>query len=244
MFTVIVMFFSSFTAAFTPAEEKKTDFDQCKNVIFMIGDGMGFNSLEKTKYEEGIDTLAMNTFPLQGESKTASANNAVTDSAAGGTALATGVRTNNSMLGVYPYDGNDLSSHPQNLTEQAMALGKLAGVITTDSTSGATPASFSVHTSDRGNEEDITFQQLHGDLTVMWGTATASFTEADAEENGFECIYDKASMDALTEGTRSFGQFRDAVWHQTGINGMPTIAEMTVKAIEIILDERLRKTSN
>ncbi|MBQ7688199.1 MAG: hypothetical protein IJT27_03160, partial [Clostridia bacterium] len=48
-----------------PAEKPRTDFDRCKNVIFMIGDGMGFNSLNKTKAEKGV-SLAMDTFPLQG----------------------------------------------------------------------------------------------------------------------------------------------------------------------------------
>ena len=236
MVTVIVMTFEGFGVA-VPKDEKRTDFDHVKNVIFMIGDGMGFNSLAKTRQEKGIDTLTMDTFPLQGESETRSADNLVTDSAAGGTALSSAIRTNNRYLSVYAYDGYDLVSHPMHLCELAKKQGKTAGVITTDSTSGATPASFSSHAKDRGDEEDITFQQLHGNLDLIWGTATASFSEETATEYGFTSIYNKADMDALTEGSRSFGQFTDEVWHETAKEGMPTLAEMTVKAIDLLDDD-------
>ena len=235
-FTLFVMIFETFFLP-VPREEKRTDIAPVKNVIFMIGDGMGFNSLNKTKKEKGIETLTMNTFPLQGESKTRSSDHAVTDSAAGGTALACGVRTNNSFVGVYPYDGYDMYSHPMNLCELAKKQGKTAGVVTSDSTSGATPASFSAHAHDRGDEEDITFQQLRGDLDLIWGTTTASFSEETALDYGFTPIYNKADMDALTEGSRSFGQFTDDVWHEVAHEGMPTMTEMTLKAIDLLDDD-------
>lgn len=216
--------------------ENKTDFEGVKNVIFMIGDGMGFNSIEKTKAEEGV-SLAMDTFELRGQSRTASANSIITDSAAGGTALATGVRTANGAIGVYMGDRDNIASHPMNLTELAIEMGKTAGVITTDSTSGATPASFSAHANDRDDEHVITPQQLAGDLTVMWGGTTSSFTAEAAEEYGWTAVYDKEDMDALEEGSRSFGQFTNALWHAEQTNGMPTLAEMTEKAIDLIDDD-------
>ena len=233
--TVFLMAFEPFVPV--PKDEKRTDIAPVKNVIFMIGDGMGFNSLNKTKKEKGIETLTMNTFPLQGESQTRSADHAVTDSAAGGTALACAIRTNNRFVGTYSYDGYDLYSHPMNLCELAKSMGKAAGVVTTDSTSGATPASFSAHAQDRDDEEDITFQQLHGDLDLIWGTTTASFSEETALDYGFTSIYNKADMDALTEGSRSFGQFTDDVWHEVAKEGMPTMTEMTLKAIDLLDDD-------
>lgn len=232
-----LMVFNTFFGGFGNLKKVETDYDQCKNVIFMIGDGMGFNSIAKTKAEDGISDFNIDTFPLQGESKTRSFSNAVTDSAAGGSALATGERIINDTVGVYPWDVTGLVSHPMNLTELAISQGKLAGVITTDSTSGATPAAFSSHTSARGNEEDITSQQLAGDLTLVWGTKTASCSAEIASEYGFEYFSDKAGMDALTEGTRSFGQFSEAVWHETAEAGMPTLAEMTTKAIDLLDDD-------
>lgn len=235
-FSAICMLFCS-TFGITAPKNARTDMDECKNVIFMIGDGMGFNSINKTKAEKGIATLNMDTFPLQGESKTRSANNVVTDSAAGGTALATATRTNNDAVGVYPYDLSGIYSYPMNLAELAISQDKLAGVITTDSTSGATPSAFSVHTSARGNEEDITMQQLASDLTLIWGTKTASFTEELCAEAGFEYIYNKLTMDALKEGSRSFGQFGADLWHTVSPKNMPTLAEMTSKAIDLLDDD-------
>ena len=237
--TVIVTFFS---AAFAPlsiriGDYRKTDFTQVKNVIFMIGDGMGFNSINKTKAEEGIDSLAMDSFPIQGESKTRSSDNRVTDSAAGGTALSSAVRTKNGVVGCYSYDKYDLVSHPMNLAELALSMGKKAGVITTDSTSGATPAAFSSHTDARGNEADITYQQIRSGLDLIWGTKTDSFSEAEAAEYGYTFIDDKTDMELLEEGSRSFGQFRSSVWHQVSSKSMPTISEMTVKAIDLLDDD-------
>ena len=238
-FAAFVTFFASLFGpiAIRPASERCTDFEQCKNVIFMIGDGMGFNSINKTKAEEGISGLAMDSFPLQGESKTRSSNKKVTDSAAGGTALACGIRTKNYVVGCYPYDKYDFVSHPMNLAELAISQGKKAGVITTDSTSGATPASFSAHTDARGNEADITYQQLRSELDLIWGTETASFSEAEAAEYGWSFIDDKTDMDALEEGSRSFGQFRSSVWHQVSSKSMPTLTEMTAKAIDLLDDD-------
>lgn len=215
----------------------KTDFSECKNVIFLIGDGMGFNSIEKTRFDTGATLDGFDAFTLRGESKTHSANSPVTDSAAGGTALATACKTNNDFIGVYPDDGLVLISQPMNLAELAVSQGKLAGVVTTDSTSGATPAAFSAHTLSRKDEEKITTQQLESDLTLMWGTETASFTTAKATENGFVTVTDKTSMDALTEGSRSFGQFPNDLWHASQSNGMPTLTEMTEKAIDLLDDD-------
>ena len=245
MYTVILAYFTAFITFivstfnpvfFRPLNERRTNFDQCKNVIFMIGDGMGFNSLNKTKAEEGKE-LAMDSFPLQGESKTRSSDNKVTDSAAGGTALACAIRTKNGVVGCYPYDQYDLVSHPMNLAELALSQGKKAGVITTDSTSGATPASFSAHTDARGNEPDITYQQLRSDLDLIWGTKTESFSEADAALYGWSFIDDKTDMDSLKEGSRSFGQFRSSVWQQVTSKSMPNLTEMTAKAIDLLDDD-------
>ncbi|MGN1118263.1 MAG: alkaline phosphatase [Acutalibacteraceae bacterium] len=217
--------------------EPKTDISQCKNVIFLIGDGMGFNSIEKTKFDCNVTLDGFDAFTVRGESKTRSSSSLVTDSAAGGTALATAQKTTNGGIGVYPYDMLNVVSHPMNLTELAISQGKLAGVITTDKTSGATPASFSAHTRNRGDEEKITSQQLSGELTLCWGAETESFTVESAESNGFTTITDKASMDALEEGGRSFGQFTEDVWHNYENNGMPTLTQMTEKAIDLLDDD-------
>ena len=233
----VTAMFMAFFNLFGLCGEPKTDISQCKNVIFLIGDGMGFNSIEKTKFDCNVTLDGFDAFTVRGESRTCSSSSPITDSAAGGTALATANKTTNGGIGVYPYDMLNVSSHPMNLTELAISQGKLAGVITTDKTSGATPASFSAHTRNRGDEEKITSQQLSGELTLCWGTATKSFTTESAQANGFVTITDKASMDALEEGGRSFGQFTEDVWRNYENKGMPTLTQMTEKAIDLLDDD-------
>ena len=89
-----------------------------KNVIYLIGDGMGFGAVSSLLLAEDGDTgFEMN--PVIGLNETQSANNYVTDSPAGGTALATGTRTKNGYLGVDP-DGKQLTS----ILRKARAMGK------------------------------------------------------------------------------------------------------------------------
>ncbi len=227
--------FGIFVPATTTNPEDYLD-SNIKNVIFLIGDGMGFNHLEKAKNERNI-RLTMDTFDYQGESMTRSFTNAVTDSAAGGTALATGVRTYNGAIGVYPMDSLGVFSHPKNLTELCLESGKMTGVITTDETSGATPASFSAHSSDRGNTEDITEDQLTSDIDLIWGAQNGVATKGDAEANGFTYVTTTAEMLALEEGSRSFAQFTNALWTLTPSDiNTPNLKMMAMKAIDLLDD--------
>lgn len=227
--------FGLFVPATTTAPEDYLD-SNIKNVIYLIGDGMGFYHLEKAKNERNIE-LTMDTFNYQGESMTRSFSNAITDSAAGGTALATGVRTLNSAVGVYPMDITGTFSHPKNLTELCLESGKMTGVITTDQTSGATPASFSAHSSDRGNTEDITEDQLNSDIDLIWGTQNGVATKSDAEKNGFTYVTTTSEMLALPEGGRSFAQFTNDLWTLTPSDvNTPNLEMMAMKAIDILDD--------
>lgn len=227
--------FGSFVPATTTASADYRD-DNIKNVIYLIGDGMGPNHLEKAKKERGI-SLAMDTFDYQGHSMTRSLTNAVTDSAAGGTALATGVRTYNGAIGVYFTDSTGLLSYPKNLTELCMESGKMTGVITTDETSGATPASFSAHSSDRGNTEDITEDQLTSGIDIIWGASNGVASKGEAEKNGFSYITTYDEMMGLEEGSRSFAQFTNSLWTlEQSDDNTPNLEQMTEKAIDLLDD--------
>lgn len=210
--------------------------DNIKNVIYLIGDGMGPLHLEKAKQERDI-LLTMDLFPYQGRSMTRSLTNSVTDSAAGGTALATGVRTYNGAIGVYFYDPVNVFTHPKNLTELCMENGMMTGVITTDVTSGATPSAFSAHSSDRDNTEDITADQMTSGIDLIWGHSNGVATQSEAEANGFTYITNFAEMMALEEGSRSFAQFTNQLWtlNQSDIN-TPNLEQMTMKAIDLLDD--------
>ena len=227
--------FGFFAKPTTKSAENYYD-SNIKNVIYLIGDGMGFNHLEKTKAEKQV-SLTMDTFEFKGESMTRSFSNATTDSAAGGTALATGVRTGNGMVGVYYLDKNAKYSYPKNLTELCMESGKLTGVVTTDYTSGATPSSFSAHDSDRDNTETISDDQLASGIDLIWGMANGYVTEDLAKANGYEYVDTYSEMMALKEGSASFGQFSGDLWDLTPSNeNAPILEQMAVKAVDLLDD--------
>lgn len=210
----------------------KPEESRIKNVILLIGDGMGVMSIEKTKAETGV-ALTLDSFPVKSLSQTASADNSITDSAAGATALACAVRTNNGAVGVYPDDLNAKKSYPMNICEFASSKGLKTGIVTTDSTRGATPGGFSAHTSSRNNTSEITKYQLESDLDLIWGVKTSTCSRSKAEMAGFEYVTDYAEMEALNEGTRSFGQFSGELW-KNDCGAMPTLTDMTEKAIDLL----------
>ena len=216
----------------------ETEYKTYKNVIFMIGDGMGFNTLEATKQLKNVE-LVMETMPVCSQSETRSLTNKVTDSAAGGTALSCGVRTYNGAIGVYAFNPfANKWQHPVSLSEFAIEQGKAAGVVTTDKTSGATPAAFSAHAIARTVEKDISKDQMSSDLTLIWGCASESVTADKCAENGFEYFTTRTEMEALKEGSRSFAQFNwdDVAEVRDGVD-TPYIAEMTEKAIDLLDDD-------
>lgn len=102
-----------------------------------------------------------------------------TDSAAGGTALATGYKTTNSTLGL-----NKHGQKLQNLVEIAHSLNKMTGVVTTDSLDGATPSSFLVHVEERHLSSEIVDQMMVSDANLIIGekpsvwsdTTTSNYT--------------------------------------------------------------------
>ena len=235
----IILTFGTLFNAFIPATttEAENYYDgNVKNVIFLIGDGMGFNHLEKTKDEKGVE-LVMDSIGVRGESRTRSLTNAVTDSAAGGTALATGVRTYNGAIGVYLTDCLGVVSYPKNLTELCIERGMKTGVITSDETSGATPSAFSAHESDRGKEEGITEDQLNSKIDLIWGTANGVATKEAANAKGFTYITTDDEMMALEEGSRSFAQFTNNLWTlEQSDENTPTLEQMAIKAIDLLDD--------
>jgi len=227
--------FGIFVPATTTAPEDYLD-SNIKNVIYLIGDGMGFNHLEKTKNERNVE-LTMDTFEFQGESMTRSYSSSVTDSAAGGTALSSGVRTYNGAIGVYLFDPLDVFSHPKNLTELCLESGMMTGVITTDETSGATPASFSAHSSNRDNTEDITEDQLTSEIDLIWGAQNGVATKSEAESKGFTYVTTYDEMMALEEGGRSFAQFTNNLWTlEQSDENTPNLEQMAMKAIDLLDD--------
>lgn len=122
---------------------------QVKNVILMIGDGMGPTQIKAGELYKGTE-LTMQKFPYMTKVETRSANDEITDSAAAATAMATGVRTNNGMIGKNPL-GEDLET----IVDIAHKLGKRTGVLATEELNGATPMGFSAHADARGMTKEL-----------------------------------------------------------------------------------------
>jgi len=208
---------------------------QYKNVIFLIGDGMSENTLS-TALAEDTAPLAIHSLPVRGESKTnAWPGFVVTDSAAGGTALACGIRNIVAEIGVYPLAPFGVVVRPANLSEMALKSGRSAGVVTTDLTSGATPATFSAHASTRIQEGTISKSQLNSGLNLIWGGASKSITKENANAKGFAYVDNKADWEALAACCRSFAQFDNGfLANTTNTTEVPTLDEMTTKAIDLL----------
>ena len=128
--------------------------DEYTNVILMIGDGMGYNQVEVAK-ANGLDRFVAELLPYQGSAITRSTSVIYgaadyTDSAAAATALATGYKTINGLVGLSP-TGDNIT----NVRELAFRYGAQTAVVTTDSITGATPAGFLAHASDRNDNLKI-----------------------------------------------------------------------------------------
>lgn len=131
---------------------------QAKYVFYFIGDGMGINQVNGTEMylaeqengRIGIAPLCFASFPYAGYATTFSATNSVTDSAAAGTALATGNKTYNGAIGV-----NKEQEPVESVAVQAKKAGKKVGVTTSVSIDHATPAAFYAHQTSRSMYYEI-----------------------------------------------------------------------------------------
>ena len=231
----IIMSISMMIFPSTP-EKDPAGFEQVQNVIYLIGDGMGPLHLEKAKQERNI-SLAMDTFDYSGRSRTRSQFNLITDSAAGATALSCGVRTINGYVGVFYYDPLHVESTPRSITELCIEKGMMTGIVTTDSTSGATPSGFSVHSNSRNNTEDIDTQQMNSDIDLIWGCSSRYISKETCEANGFTFVKTYSEMMAVEEGERSFAQFDNDTWYVNQYDAeTPTLSQMAMKAIDVLDD--------
>ena len=210
-----------------------------KNVIFLIGDGMGANQMLLTSYLEGRE-LYMMQMPYTGYAITYSADSNVTDSAAAGTALASGYKTDNGFIGVLP-NGEVVPTIAEVLAEQ----GYKTGVIATSRITHATPAAYYGHSNDRDAEQVLAEQLVNSNLTVALGGGWNYFDptrRADrkdlisvAKGNGFDYITTKQELMAYS-GEKVLGLFASS--HMNSVTertpAEPLLPEMTAKAIEIL----------
>jgi alkaline phosphatase len=142
-----------------------------RNVILMIGDGMGLNHMY-VGYTANKGSLAIERCQTVGLAKTYPANGYITDSAAAGTAIACGTKTNYGMLGLTPD-----SIRVKSMLEYAADHGLSTGIVVTCELTHATPAAFVAHVGSRSENENIAVDLARSKINVAIGGGRKFFED-------------------------------------------------------------------
>ncbi len=218
-----------------------------KYVFMFIGDGMGMPQrmvAEDFSRRSGRGPLAMNALPYQGLTRTASADQLITDSAAAATSIACGVKANNCALGVTP-DGRRVES----VAELAKRKGMKVGIITTVTIVHATPAAFYAHRKNRGESYRIALDLVGSgfDFFAGGGVYNKYDDKKDAQyrgnvfdlarEAGYTVVREKEPFLALKPGAgKVWGVFADEGldFEIDDQSRYPTLKEMVAKGVELL----------
>ena len=195
------------TAPLRLADESQTP----KNVVLIIGDGMGPGAIQLTALYQHKDegTLIMEQLPVAARCTTLSVYTNVTDSAAAATAIACGTKTDNGSLGLTP-DNRRLTP----FTELARQEGRGVGLITSDALTGATPAGFYAHVATRGLYQGVADDAARCGYDVLIGNANGKPWFTPKAQGGQRTD----ARDLLTEMTAAgYGVFED----QSGLDKLP-----------------------
>jgi len=156
-----------------------------KNVILMIGDGMSLMHVYSA-WTANRGKLYLENCEATGLSKTYCANKLITDSGAGGTAMAIGQKTNYHSVGV------DVNGNPQpSLIKLAKQKGMSAGVAVTCRLWDATPADFCCHNTDRDNEDEIIADYVNCEADYVVGGGAKKFENRKDGRNIFKELEQK-----------------------------------------------------
>jgi alkaline phosphatase len=211
--------------------------EKVENVIFMIPDG--YSSAYATNYRLYQGEESVMDPHLVGMHRTYSANSEVTDSAAAGTAMATGTKTNNGMISMDP-DGNKLET----ILQAAEKSGKSSGLVATSTITHATPAVFASHVASRADEKNIAPQLLQNDVDVILGGGKKYFSDDllnKAEQDGYEIVSDAQSLNDIEKTGKLIGLFaEDSLSPELDRESTdePSLKEMTSAAIDVLSNDK------
>jgi len=211
-----------------------------KNVILMIGDGMGPNHVKAGSYYVGGQTgtlafepfykCSVRTYPLGG---------GVTDSAAAATAMATGNKVSN---GVISQAGNGTAY--TTILEKAKAAGKRTGLVSNVSIVDATPAAFGAHEASRNNTSQIVNDFLNGSKpNVVLGGGSGSWTSTQittAQSLGYQYVTTNTQLQAVNSATQPYviGLFASGDMNYEygwpGGSTQPHLNQMASKALSVL----------
>lgn len=201
--------------------------EEVKNVILMIGDGMGENTIKAAEIVKG-DKLIMSGLPVSVHVNTDSLDG-TTDSAASSTAMSCGIKTHNKYLGV------DQNQEPvETMCEFAMAKGMKTGLVVTQIIPHATPAGMSVHLDSRSLYNVILKQMLNSEIDVLLGGGNQYYTKKIAQmcdEKDYQYIDSGEKLQTASNDKKLLGMF---AFENIVAGKTPSLATMTDKALDML----------
>lgn len=215
-----------------------------KNVIIMIGDGMGPEHVKLGSYYASGAAGRLSFEPYYKCSvRTSSLGGAVTDSAAAATALATGNKVSNGVL-----SQSTTGSPYKTVLETAKDLGKRTGLVTTVPISDATPAGFGAHEADRNNSGGIIGDYLGSSKpNVLFGGGSSYWNSTQlttAQQGGYQTVNNYSQMAGLNTATTQYalGLFAsgDMTYESDRVAGntQPHLTQMANTALSILSQDQ------
>ncbi|GAK53693.1 alkaline phosphatase [Candidatus Moduliflexus flocculans] len=249
LFSVLMLVCAATLSFSAQAEEMK----KAKYVMLFIGDGMAMAqryaaelSLSNGAIDMNRPQLLMNTFPAQGLDTTFDLTSIIPDSSSTGTAIASGFKTESSVLGTDPTGEIKYKS----IAETAKEKGWKVGILSTVSLDHATPAVFYAHQKSRNSMYEISMELANSGFDFFGGGQLKSPTSKEegkpnaldtAKANGYTIAMGRAELEALKPGAGKVIAMNDLVDSDAAMyytidqpEGYVTIAEYTAKAIELL----------
>ncbi len=216
-----------------------------KNIIFLIGDGMGIGQVSLSIYNDTVNN-PFKKFKTIGFSVTASASDLITDSGAGATAFAIGEKSHNHAISV---DKNDVAK--ESIFERLKKKGYSTGVVATSSLTDATPACFVTHVPERSHEFEIAKQFSESTVDIAIGGGLTFFADSahDGERakgdnllttiqnNGYDVFTDYEDLAASDMSKKTF-----AILDYKGLPKAPqrdyALGDLTEKALQYLSKDK------
>lgn len=188
---------------------------EVKYVFYLIGDGMGMGHVNAAQYYNRMvlgaeEPILMMQFPVASQAWTYSASAPVTDSAAAGTALSTGSKTRNNMLGLAPDSVERYVSIARDLKDAGWGVGVLTSVAPDD----ATPAAFYAHQPARWMYYEIDKEAVASGYDFLGGASLRGVKGKDGKPNEVPAMIEDAGIKIAygTEAASSLAGKVDRLW--------------------------------
>lgn len=211
----------------TYKEYKLDESAPVKNIILLIGDGMGTNHIKSAEIDKG-DKLAMECMPYTAMVTTSSLSG-TTDSAAAATAMSTGEKVYNKSICV-DKDGNNLETMCQFAQSKSMKT----GVAVTHIVNHATPAGFTANSESREMYKGILNSQIENGINVLFGGGQIYYSgklQKVLDEKNYQYVSKASQLDTIDKNKNVLGLFK----YQEQIAGFkPYLASLATKATELL----------